>query len=445
MSDLFFNRRLVKTLLILCPLFIFWAFNHQNIPLQFSLLLGMIAFPYVVKVKETKGGFRYAVAAAITGIILYFFRSSSLYYFSSVFLFLFVLEKWWGRINILPLFLVVVVSPVISNIIYIWSFPIRLQLSRLAGEVLQFIKIDIQVSGNILNIDGHTFSVDPACIGLNMVVTSLVLSIIILAYFEKKHNTSSSFWEISLLLGTVLFGAIISNFIRLLTLILFHILPENPMHDLIGLMSMALYVLLPFYLLVRFIFIKKSKKGNANPNPIKSNNLKKPSILAKSIFALLLALQIFNGIQFLKEPIENTLAIQNIHLDGFKESITPNGVLKLQNEEALIYIKPPVRFFQGSHDPRFCWQGSAYTFSEVHIEKIAEKSVYTAILTKGVDKLYTAWWYENATNQTPHEWNWRWNSLQGSDGVFMINISCTEREVLEKWVGTWQSQEKLNF
>lgn len=118
--------------------------------------------------------------------------------------------------------------------------------------------MDIQVQGNVLILNEHSFSVDPACIGLKMVVTSLVLGILILARFERKYNRRLKFMELSFLLGAILSGAVVANFIRLLTLVLFHILPDNPMHDLVGLLSLGLYVLLPFYFLVHLVFEKKA-------------------------------------------------------------------------------------------------------------------------------------------------------------------------------------------
>ena len=79
------------------------------------------------------------------------------------------------------------------------------------------------------------------------------------------------------------------------------------------------------------------------------------------------ALQFITGQQFLQEPKERVSYLTGMKLDGYQKEVTPKGVLKLRSEEGLIYVKPPVRFFQGSHDPRFCWQGSGYTFSQVQI------------------------------------------------------------------------------
>ena len=93
-----------------------------------------------------------------------------------------------------------------------------------------------------------------------------------------------------------------------------------------------------------------------------------------------------------------------------------------------------MQFFQGSHDPRICWQGSGYTFQEVKIENIAGKEVYTALLEKGQDRIYTAWWFQNESARTVHEWEWRRQTLQANGGYYLVNVSCENRIQLEHWV-----------
>ncbi len=453
----------LKYVFTFSPILIFIGFTCQGMPLQFSMLLGAMVFPYILQIGKLQKSIRYFWGILLVGGILLFFRSYSLYYFMTVFVLLFVLDNYWGGINNLPVLLAIVVSPVLGNIIYTWSFPIRLKLSLWAGNLLELVGMNIQVNGNLLILDGNSFSVDPACIGLKMLVTSLVLGIVILAYFEKKYKVKLSLWRVGTYLLVVLVGAICANFIRLLTLIVFHILPENPLHDIVGLLSLVIYTLLPFYFLMAWVFKQNATHNsqvytnadnkyntslqtatNAQTDiktkigrslqlryPILSNQINKCYGLVYGFTMLFL---VYNGIQFLKEPVENIASIENIELQGFKKSITPNGVLKLQNQESLVYIKPPVRFFQGSHDPRFCWQGSGYTFSEVMIKTIGSKEVYTAILTNDTDKLYTAWWYQNQNITCVHDWEWRWQTLRGQGDYYMINVNCENQKSLENEV-----------
>jgi hypothetical protein len=257
-------------------------------------------------------------------------------------------------------------------------------------------------------------------------------------------------------------------------------LPENPLHDVIGMLSLGVYVLLPFYFFVkrsgkrdrlkrlrearysvkpleiaiksrfseligrsRFSFRNRLhffyKKKNTPIKAVQSTPFfKKEKTNHKRIitvlFGILILLHIYNGIQFLEEPLENRATIENIVIKDLKRTITPTGVLKMEDDSTLIYIKPPVRFFQGSHDPRFCWQGSGYDFLEVEIKEIGSKWVYTAELKKGEEQFYTAWWYESESTQTPHEWDWRWKNMRNQENFYMINVSCIDKNVLESWV-----------
>jgi exosortase N len=474
------KENLLKGLLLISPLVIFWIFNHHNVPLKFSMLLGFIVAPYVLMVREKSVNYRYGILALIVGMLLLVVRSNTLYYFSAIFVLLFVIDNWFGRANSLLLLLGIVISPAINTIVYIWSFPIRLKLSQLASQSLQVLGMNIEAHGNVLWLNGHTFSVDPACIGLKMVTTALVLGVLILGYFEKKYQRNISFFAGCGFLVTILVASVAANFIRLLTLIVFHILPENPLHDVIGMLSLGVYVLLPFYFFVkrsgkrdrlkrlrearysvkpleiaiksrfseligrsRFSFRNRLhffyKKKNTPIKAVQSTAFfKKEKTNHKRgitvLFGVLILLHIYNGIQFLEEPLENRATIENIVIKDLKRTITPTGVLKMEDDSTLIYIKPPVRFFQGSHDPRFCWQGSGYDFSEVEIKEIGSKWVYTAELKKGEEQFYTAWWYESESTQTPHEWNWRWKNMRNQEHFYMINVSCMDENALERWV-----------
>lgn len=419
--------------LFLCvlPILIFYGFNHANVPLKFSLVLGVLTFPYILEPGKQSGGYRYAVLALIVSICLLFFRSSSLFYFAAVFILFYVLDNWWGRINALPLILAMAISPIISTMVYIWSFPIRLKLSDLAADALQLVGMNIEAQGNLLLMNGNTFSVDPACIGLKMIITSLVLGLVILAFFEKKHQFRLSIWKAGFLLSTILIGAIVANFIRLLTLIIFHILPENPMHDVVGLLSLGIYVLLPFYFFNAFVF-----RHRASKKPIEEQLFEPPFTVAgisKLVLSILLLLLVFNGRQFLNLPGTQTQAA-TINLAGFDRSNTNNGILKFQNDQALVYIKAPVRFFQGSHDPRICWQGSGYVFSSIQLENIAGQEYYTAVLKQGEEELHTAWWYQSEEKRLVLEWNWRWQNLMQGEQFYLVNVTSTTKQQLNQQV-----------
>jgi exosortase N len=425
-----------------CPLILFLIFNYQNFLFYFSLILGLIVFPYVLSIQPPKGNYRFAIITGILGLTLAFFRNSSLYYFMSMFFTLFLIEKLFGKTNLLPALLILIISPVISSVVYVWSFPIRLALSDIAGKVLRAANFDIEIQGNIILMNGNQFSVDEACIGLNMVTTALVLGIVIMAYFEKKYQQTIRLIPTIPLFIAMLFLIVVANFVRLLTLIIFYILPENPLHDIVGLLSLVVYALVPFYFLVGFFFKKiigKTTLPSSTSTVIDETNSYQTNIYTLNLFekmtlALLFSLQLYISPQFLQTKIENTAAVHQIEIKGFEKNVTDKGVLKFQNEEALLYIKPPVRFFEGSHDPRFCWKGSGYDFSNIELQPFNGQIIYTAILTKEKDKLHTAWWYQSDDYRTPYDWTWRWKNVSAKQNFYMVNISCEDKTKLEKWL-----------
>ena len=244
--------------LLLCTT-IFAYFNYENLPLNFSLVLGALFAPYIFRKISDTNSHRYLIVALLLGGLLLFRRSASLYYAFWCFCVLYILESQWGRLNQLPLFLMAVVSAFVNHIAYVWSFPIRLWLSGVVAKSLTFIGMDAQADGNIILLNGNDFNVEPGCVGLNMLVTGLVLGLFILAHFERQYQRTFNFLQVTAAMFLVLFLSVFSNYIRLLTLVIFYILPENPLHELVGILCLVVYVLLPFYGIVARCFQSVSR------------------------------------------------------------------------------------------------------------------------------------------------------------------------------------------
>ena len=340
-----------------------------------------------------------------------------------------MLEVGWGRLNNLPLFLGVVLSYISQQILNNWSFSIRLQLSAWVGEVIGFLGYQTEVTGNIIFLEGMPFSVDPACMGLKMMVTAQLLALVMLAYYERKKQIVFSIKEISGYLILVMGLTVVANFTRILALVLFHILPENPLHELMGLIALGFYVLLPFYFLLAYV-VEKRQTDKAVLKVRSVFNLV-PAVLPKLLLLGLLAIHGYNSKQVVPAIVT---PYPTPTLANFKQSQTANGILKIENDSTLIYIKPPVKFFQGNHDPRVCWSGSGYEFANIQVEQIGQTSIYTAILKYKEDQFYTAWWYDNLQAQTIEEWEWRWDLFQGKAGYYLVNVSSLDKVHLRKQV-----------
>lgn len=401
-------------------------FKHEYLS-RLNFWLGLGFAPLIGRFVSSGKSLTYGLPALAFGVFLLIEPSNMAYYFCACFGILFVLESRLGKLNALPLFLVVVMSPVFQYIADIWSFPIRLKMSSLAGRLLNLAGHPVEVAGNSLYLDGQEFSVDPACMGLNLLTTSLLLTLLILGYFEKKLDRQFRPLEIFAWLSLTVALSIASNLNRLIALVLFKVMPYDPSHDAWGLFGLAVYILLPLFLLLKW----RSKRLP----PIPEKPLWQSPYLQGFISIALLILLVFKGIAPQHEPTFQALNLSAFQLPGFKTTLTPKGILKFEGETALVYIKPPTGYLRASHDPRICWQGSGFEFKRVEKTKLGGLEVYTAILVKGNESLYTAWWYDNGHLQPVEETEWRWAGLFGEPTDFqLINITCQDRAMLENQV-----------
>ncbi|MEM1320317.1 MAG: exosortase N [Bacteroidota bacterium] len=406
---------------------IYIAFQQAYLLLDFSFVLGLLLSPFIIRGGQGVGGHRFAGWALAGFLLLFWERNSSLYFFSIGAAMLYVLEQWRGRLNKLSLALLLLLSPIFRQVLNGWSFPIRLWLSEQAAAALGTLGYTASAQGNIIILNGIEHAVDPACAGLKMLSTALLLGLVLLAYRERQRQAYIGFLPLGLSLLLLLLLAVVANFNRLLALVIFHILPGHPMHDGIGLLSLLLYVWLPFYFFTGFWWkAEKERSPEWRGQPL--------SWRSWGLSGLLLLLAIGGGRQF-GQPLQMEDArLAAFRPADFEASLTTNGVLQLKRSDALIYVKPPVKPWQGSHDPRICWRGSGYDFARVEKVRLAGGEVYKGELVKGEERIYSAWWYDDGEAQTVEEWDWRWNSWWRGRSYYLINVNTAEESCLEELV-----------
>lgn len=433
MSDIqLIDRNRILTTFVIVTLLsaIFWGFNQHNLPVQFSMLLGIIALPFTIHKNPISGNYRFAIYAIIFALLLFWSRSGTLFFVLTAFIALFAIEMVWGKQSLLVVFLIFLASPAFANLSYMWGFSIRMKLTNIAALMLKTAGNSIETSGSIIHMNGETFSVDPACAGLNTLVTSLIICIILIGISVQKTGKVLNLSKSLILLVSTFIAAIISNFVRLLILITFRILPENPMHDVVGILCLIIYVIVPLIFAIKWLNKRQHIAFKHETNQTKLSQNKIFSKKALGILTLLVVVHIALGFQFLKPVMPNHGDISQIQLSGFQKVLTKNGVVKLSNTKAVIYLKPPVSFYKGSHDPRFCWAGSGYEFTQMQLETIDNHPVYTAVLTKGDDKIYTAWWYQSKNTIVADDWDWRLSNIQSKGDYFLVNVNCSNHDAL---------------
>lgn len=432
------NRWAIMALLFYAGI-LYYALRSHIIWQSVNVLLGLIALPVVTVIRTSdKGHFRYAVLAFLLALCCIGLPVKTIFYGAIACSVLFVIETALGKTNLLPLLVVGMMSPIFQYMADIFSFPIRLQLTKMAGTAMQWMGNAVEVRGNMIHCNGHEFSVDPACMGLNMLVTSLLLQVLLVAVYQKKFGRTGAWWQVFLLLGLVTVLNIVSNLIRIVCLVQLNILPGTVLHEVMGIVCFLVYVVLPASLLTRWVIKRKGKLTTIKLLPASETNVVKQAILHAVLMVTMLVAA--------RAVVQRDLAMADqsapiAPVEGYRVQRIANDVVKLENDQSLVYIKPIAGFYSADHNPMICWRGSGYEFTRVEKSLVNGMFVYMALLQNGHDQLYTAWWYDNGITRTIDQFTWRRDALQNKTKYALINVSATSREKLEAEIQRIQQQQ----
>jgi len=394
-----------------------------------SFVLGCFTLVLSTRVDATnKKSQRFALFALLLSLTAFLLPLKTVLYFSLVFACFFTIESCIGKMNFLPVVVVVLMSPLFQYISSLFSFPIRLRLSEWAGKLLSLSDPAYAVEGNLIKYGEKIFSVDTVCMGLSLITTSFLASVLILSIYQQRLKKRLSILAATTMLIIVFVLAIVSNLVRIILLVKFEIMPGSVFHELGGLVCFLVYVIVPTIFLIRWILPgwgKEEKPVYSKLGEISSNR-------KRILDMLLIAVIGFATFIVNRNPnSQGTYSAPVVNIPGYKTSRLNDEIIKIENPSVLIYLKPIKDFMLPDHNPSICWKGSGYSFEKIQQETIAGYEVYTAVLTKNTDRLYTAWWYDNGRKQTISQWNWRWDMMRGAPAYSLVNVTTSRRESLE--------------
>ncbi len=417
--------------LVLAVVYIATAIFALNDYIEFSspnFIIGAAGLPVLMQQSKKQGkSARFGWVSLLVLAACYWLPVKTALYVGIYSALLYVWEQYQGRVTVLAFTVLLLMSPVAGYFAHVFSFPIRLWLTDIAAQILHHAGLEISVAGNMLLTKQGDFSVDPACMGLNMLITSILCGIIMLAIYLHKAGTTLRFYQVIMLVA-LLFGLnIVANLIRILLLVYFKWMPETLMHDAAGIGCLALYVLLP----ASFIAKKMATKYSRSVIEIQS---KKHSKIGHKLHFILLPLMAV-AVYGISEKTKPNHTVESLPIvPGYVASHYDNEVIKLQSPTALIYLKPLRNFIYTDHNPLICWTGSGYNFEQIEEAKWGSVQLFTGVLTRGNEKLYTAWWYDNGSTKTTSQLLWRWTMLRGGAPFSIINVTTQDRSLLKPTV-----------
>ena len=419
----FFNK--IKLVWWLVGLFILLAssllISYLNISLSLNNIT-LLVLPVIISVNQNESGrIRFLVIAAVLAI-LHLFTSLTVFIFLSVGFGVFgIIELLRGKINLLAVLALFLITPLTKYFFDVFGFPIRLKLSSLTGGILGFFAKESSVLGNNIFVNGEVYSVDAACMGLKLVITSLLFGLLMLSISEKKVKRKYSVKQLCLFLLLTILLILVNNFLRILLLIITGFPPNSIGHELIGIFSLICFVFLPL------VYLTKKIK----PSLIPSSKLNKVKKSHWSLILLVPTVLICLGFSPRKDiPLDEKL--NAVEVKGLKKEVLPNHVLKLSNGWSKTFVKPIESFFSITHEPFICWRGTGYSIDKEQLIDFNGADICTAELIRDGELLHTAWYYTNQQHITTNQFDWRWDWINSKKKYYLVNVSASSQELMEE-------------
>ena len=410
------------------PIGIFlWVYPHYLRENTFFLLC-LITLPLSVQRSAHQKGFPvFWLLLCIGGLSLLLPTTTGAYISLSLMLVM-LLQSASGGLHPTILIHCALTSPFFTYFNSMVSFPVRLWLSRIVTYCLQTIGLDVQIDGNLVYMGETSFLVDEACAGMTMLGYGLLFGTIIISHLSKNKQVGLP--QMTLFYLILLTLILSGNIVRISLLIIFNIRPDHWLHEGVGFCVYAFQVLIPFYLIIERLLMKQS------PHQQETQSVVAPFPVHRYAIVLILLLVIItrHQLQHLQETDPHT-----IELSGFQKKEVQGKVIKLENEQALIYVKPPVPAYSADHNPMICWQGSGYSFQKIGQWSLFGTKINCAELVKKQDKVHTAWWYQSKNYATGDQLEWRKYGLLENEDFYLINVTCNSQEELKR-----QVQQLLN-
>lgn len=243
-----------------------------------------------------------------------------------------------------------------------------------------FLPID-RIEGVTFYTNNAKITIDTACMGLSMFKTGLLTGALLLTLEEKKQRLYFGILQITAFCFIIILLNIISNYFRIVTLVLLNCTKENMLHHTVGLTCFALYQVVPMLIIIRYFKPKIKEITTVNFQPKLY-----PIAIAFGIVAI-------TSLELKNEMNDNILTNLNSKYDTAKGVWVNKEVFKIVTPEKLIYIKTP------SHKPLICWTGDGYTITESKEITNENEKIWVATMEKDSVQYHSYWWYECGTKK----------------------------------------------
>lgn len=383
---MFANTKYIKSG-VLWGLFILLCINFYTIKKCFNadfygIVLSMALFAWSSQKTSFKIAYWLLPCLAILEFIAFKLHTKALHLLALMLLMCLVFYYFTNKFSFVALINLLLFSTIFNAFFENFTVEIKQFLCKIVYESLkQFLNIQ-RIEGVNFFINQTKVTVDTACMGLSMFKIGFLAASLLLILQEKKERKQFDFLSI-ITFCLLAFGLnIISNYFRIIVLLIFNCTTENAVHHALGLLCFVIYQLLPMLYLIRY-FVPKIENSCKISKPLP---LKMVTVIGIGFFATSIAIQ--------KEKKFDLLTNLDTQYPISKGIWINNEVFKIATPNKLVYIKTPI------HKPLICWTGDGYKIIKSEEKPVGHQKIWCNIMEKNNKRYQSLWWYECGNQKT---------------------------------------------
>ncbi|MBB1193325.1 exosortase N [Flavobacterium sp. SOK18b] len=336
------------------------------------------AFLFFFGSRKTNFKINYLLIALIFVLefVSYRLHTQSLHFLSLILFLCLIFYSFTGKFSFVAFICILLFSTIFNKFFEHLTSEIKQGLCYAVFLTLKnFMTLD-RIEGVNFYSNNTKITIDTACMGLSMFKTGLLTGAILLTLEEKKQKKYFGIIPIVTFCFVVVALNIISNYFRIVTLVILGCTQENTLHHLVGLLCFGLYQVIPMVFIINYFKPKMTEIEVAN-------------FQSKSIPIILTFVILFITSLEIKSPKKDHL-LTNLNPEyNIKNGIWVNDeVFKIATSNKLIYIKT------ASHKPLICWTGNGYTITESKEILVKNEKIWFNKMEKNDIKYKSLWWYE---------------------------------------------------
>lgn len=378
MNNIFSEYKIGIGILAICTLF---AINYNVILFGldndfFGIVFSALLFVFGSRKTNFKVNYLLIALILILEFVSYRLHTQSLHFLSIILFLCLIFYSFTGKFSFVAFICILLFSTIFNKFFEHLTSEIKQGLCYAVFLTLKnFMNLD-RIEGVNFYINNAKITIDTACMGLSMFKTGLLTGAILLTLEEKKQQKYFGIIPIVLFCLLVIVLNIISNYFRIVTLVILGCTQENTLHHLVGLLCFGLYQLVPMLFVINYF---KPKNNEIEVTNFQFNRI--PIIFTFGVL-FLTSLEV--------KTLQNNDLLKNLNSKyNVKNGVWVNDeVFKIVTPKALIYIKTP------SHKPLICWTGNGYIITESKEILIGNEKIWFSKMEKNNIQYQSIWWYE---------------------------------------------------